>query len=64
VKPAFGSVWYHLSGADKDHARSHMTIAVPMATAQSLGLPDKSTANGIWIMNAGTTTAHLMVPGE
>ena len=64
VKPAFGSVWYHLSGPDKDHARSHMTIAVPMATAQSLGLPDKSTANGIWIMNAGTTTAHLMVPGE
>jgi hypothetical protein len=41
-----------------------MTIAVPMATAQSLGLPDKSTPNGIWIMNAGTTTAHLMVPGE
>ena len=64
VKPAFGSVWYHLSGPDKDHARAHMTIAVPMATAQSLGLPDKSTPNGIWIMNAGTTTAHLMVPGE
>ena len=64
AKPEFGSVWYHLSGPDKDHARSHMTIAVPMATAQSLGLPDKSTANGIWIMNAGTTTAHLMVPGE
>ena len=43
---------------------ARMTIAVPMATAQSLGLPDKSTPNGIWIMNAGTTTAHLMVPGE
>jgi hypothetical protein len=41
-----------------------MTIAGPMATAQSLGLPDKATVNGIWIMNAGTTTAHLMVPGE
>jgi hypothetical protein len=64
AKPAFGSVWYHLSGPDREHARAHMTIAVPMATAQSLGLPDKSTPNGIWIMNAGTTTAHLMVPGE
>jgi hypothetical protein len=64
VKPATGSVWYHLSGPDREHARAHMTIAVPMATAQSLGLPDKSTPNGIWIMNAGTTTAHLMVPGE
>ena len=64
VKPEFGSVWYHLAGADKDHARMHMTIAVPGATAQSLGLPDKRVQNSIWIMNAGTTTAHLMVPGE
>jgi hypothetical protein len=64
AKPVFGSVWYHLAGADKEHARSHMTIAVPGATAQSLGLPDKATQGSIWIMNAGTTTAHLMVPGE
>ena len=64
VKPEFGSVWYHLAGPDKEHARGHMTIAVPGATAQSLGLPDKRTQNSIWIMNAGTTTAHLMVPGE
>ncbi|HYM26170.1 MAG TPA: hypothetical protein VEU08_23295 [Vicinamibacterales bacterium] len=64
VKPEFGSVWYHLAGPDKDHARMHMTIAVPGATAQSLGLPDKRVQNSIWIMNAGTTTAHLMVPGE
>src|SRR5437867_5357374 len=64
VKPVFGSVWYHLAGADREHARTHMTIAVPGATAQSLGLPDKPTQGGLWIMNAGTTTAHLMVPGE
>jgi hypothetical protein len=64
AKPEFGSVWYHLAGADKDHARAHMTIAVPGATAQSMGLSDKRTQNSIWIMNAGTTTAHLMVPGE
>jgi hypothetical protein len=64
VKPEFGSVWYHMAGPDREHARPHMTIAVPGATAQSLGLPDKRTQNSIWIMNAGTTTAHLMVPGE
>jgi hypothetical protein len=64
VKPEFGSVWYHLSGADKDHARPHMTIAVPGATTQSLGLAEKGRQGGVWIMNAGTTTAHLMVPGE
>jgi hypothetical protein len=64
AKPVFGSVWYHLAGPDREHARSHMTIAVPGATAESLGLPDKPTQGTIWIMNAGTTTAHLMVPGE
>ena len=63
-KPVFGSVWYHLMGPSKEMARTHMTIAVPGATAQSLGLPDKRVQNSIWIMNAGTTTAHLMVPGE
>src|SRR5271169_1530120 len=40
VKPEFGSVWYHLMGPDREHARTHMTIAVPGATAQSIGLPD------------------------
>jgi hypothetical protein len=64
AKPEFGSVWYHVMGADADHARNHMTIAVPGATAQSLGLPDNNKSGGVWIMNAGTTTAHLMTPGE
>src|ERR1700680_1197449 len=64
VKPEYGSVWYHLMGADQEHANPHMTIAVPGATTQSLGLPDNNKQGGVWIMNAGTTTAHLMTPGE
>ena len=64
VKPEYGSVWYHLAGMDKEHARHHMTIALPGATAASTGLPDKRTNSGVWVMNAGTTTAHLMTPGE
>jgi hypothetical protein len=64
VKPEFGSVWLTMSGPDKDHARIHTTIAVPGATAQSMGIPDKGGSPGIWIMNAGTTTAHLMIPGS
>jgi hypothetical protein len=64
VKPEFGSVWYHVMGADAEHTRNHMTIAVPGATAQTLGLPDNNKSGGVWIMNAGTTTAHLMTPGE
>ena len=64
VKPEYGSVWYHLLGADREHARAHMTIAVPGATTQSIGLPDNNKQGTVWIMNAGTTTAHLMTPGE
>jgi hypothetical protein len=64
VKPEFGSVWYHAQGPDPDHLRTHMTIAVPGATTQSLGLPADNKSGGVWIMNAGTTTAHLMTPGE
>jgi hypothetical protein len=64
VKPEFGSVWWTMNGPDKEHARIHTTVAVPGATAQSLGLPDNNKQGGIWIMNAGTTTAHLMTPGS
>ena len=35
VKPEYGSVWYHMLGPDREHARMHMTIAVPGATTQS-----------------------------
>jgi hypothetical protein len=64
VKPEFGSVWIHLSGPDPATARKHVTIAVPGATTQSLGLPDNGRQGGVYIMNAGTTTAHLMTPGS
>jgi hypothetical protein len=64
VKPEYGSVWYHMMGADREHARTHVTIAVPGATTQSIGLPDNNKQGTVWIMNAGTTTAHLMTPGE
>jgi hypothetical protein len=64
VKPEYGSVWLTMNGPDKEHARIHTTIAVPGATTQSTGLPDNNKQGGVWIMNAGTTTAHLMTPGS
>ena len=66
AKPEFGSVWYNLTGPDRERARTHTTIAVPGATTQSMGLPDnpKAAQGGVWIMNAGTSTAHIMTPGE
>jgi hypothetical protein len=64
VKPEFGSVWIHVSGMDPAMVRTHTTVAVPGATEKSLGLPESGKQGGVWIMNAGTTTAHLMTPGS
>jgi hypothetical protein len=64
VKPEYGSVWLTMNGADKEHSRIHTTVAVPGATTQSTGLPDNNKQGGVWIMNAGTSTAHLMTPGS
>ena len=62
----FGSVYYTLNGEDADSASIHLTVAVPFATADSLGLPDQGsyTRTGTWIMEPGTTSAHLMLPGR
>ncbi len=63
VKPEYGSVWHSVAGPDQSQARPHHAmIAVPGATTQSTGLPDNPKQGGAWIMNAGTSTAHVMLP--
>jgi hypothetical protein len=64
VQPVFGSIWISLTGADQASARMHTTIAVPGATQASIGLPENRNAGGGWIMDAGTSTAHIMIPGH
>jgi hypothetical protein len=64
VKAEYGSVWFHLMGPSKDQARTHKTIALPGATGKSTGLPEDGNAGGAWVMQAGTSEAHLMVPGD
>ena len=64
IKPEYGSVWYHLMGPSKAGAHDHVTIAVPNATTQTTGLPDNPKQGGVWIMDAGTTGAHIMTPGK
>jgi len=64
IKPEFGSLWIHMSGADQASARMHTTIAVPGATTQSIGFPDNPRQGGVWIMDAGSSEAHLMTPGS
>src|SRR5205823_5829293 len=63
-KPEFGSVFYNFTGPSQAQARAHATICVPGATTQTLGLPEDGTKGGAWIMNAGSSAAHLMTPGH
>jgi hypothetical protein len=64
TKPEFGSVFYNMTGATQEAARAHTTISVPGATGKSLGLPEDNKTGGAWIMNAGTSAAHIMTPGH
>ena len=64
VVPEYGSVWIHMDGRDRASARIHTTISVPGATTESTGLPDNRSAGGAYIMAAGTSAAHIMIPGR
>ena len=57
-------MFWTFSGKDEATGRVHMTVAVPGATTASLGLPDNNKMGGAWIMGAGTSGAHIMVPGS
>ena len=62
VKAEYGSWFRSMNGPDQASAGVHMTIAMPGATAASTGFPDNREQGGAYIMAAGTTEAHLMVP--
>jgi hypothetical protein len=64
VLPEYGAGHYGLQGKDQESARSHVTFAVPIATSASLKIPDKPSTSGMWLMDAGTTGAHVMIPGH
>src|SRR5215207_8669689 len=49
AKPEYGSIWWHVRGADQATARPHMTIAVPGATTATTGLPDNGKQGGVYI---------------
>ena len=62
VPPVFGSAWLDLGGDNQASARPHTTIAMPGATEASSGFPESRAGGGAFIMAAGTSEAHLMVP--
>ena len=62
IMPEWGSWFRSMNGPDQMSAGIHTTIAMPMATAESSGFPDNRSQGGAFVMAAGTTEAHLMVP--
>ena len=64
IAPVFGSVWHTMNGNDAASAGTHITIAVPGATGSSLGILEMPSATVMWLMDSGTSAAHVMVPGR
>ena len=62
VAAEYGSWFRSANGQDQASAGVHMTIAMPGATTSSSGFPDSPGQGGAFIMAAGTSEAHLMVP--
>ncbi len=64
VAAEYGSLWIAMNGQDRESAGIHTTIAVPFATSETTGFPDNGQAGGAWLMGAGTSEAHIMIPGR
>ena len=64
VQPQYGSIWFRMDGADQAGALLHATIAMPGATTESTGLSDNRRSGGVWLMDGGTSAAHMMIPGR
>lgn len=62
VQAEYGSWFRSMNGPDQASAGIHTTISMPGATTASTGLPDNRNKGGAYIMAAGTSEAHLMVP--
>ena len=58
-----GSIWYKFWGNSEATAVKHSFIAMPNHTGKDVGLPEVRDANGSWAMFAGTSEAHIMLPG-
>ena len=58
-----GSIYYHVFGDSPPDYRNHTVVAVPYAT-RDLGFPIARGPAMLWLMEAGTSGAHLMVSGR
>ena len=59
----WGSIYYHVYGESAEDYRNHTVVAVPYATRE-LGFPIVRAPATLWLMEAGSSGAHLMVSGR
>ncbi len=64
VLPEYGSIWFRMDGADGESALLHATVAMPGATGATTGFVETRTSTGVWLMEGGTSAAHLMILGR
>ena len=62
--PMAGQMGYFLGGADEATAVPTRSVRLPYATSASTGLPTERGEDGVWLMQAGTNRAHIMLPGR
>ncbi len=56
-----GAIQYLLAGPERESAELSMSIRLPYATSDSVGIPDEERSKGPWLMWAGTPGAHIMI---
>jgi len=56
-----GAIQYLLVGPERESAKLSMSIRLPYATPDSVGIPAEERSEGPWLMWAGTPGAHIMI---
>lgn len=59
-----GLARYGLGGASRESATPIMVVMLPYATTESTGLSSVPDNYRPWLMEAGTPSAHIMIPGK
>ena len=57
-----GSIWFNVFGRNEATAIRHWFVAMPNLRGNQVGLPEVRDAGGAWLMFAGTSEAHIMLP--
>ena len=64
ARPEPGLARYGLGGATRESATPIMVVMLPYATSESTGLSMEPDNYRPWLMEAGTPSAHIMIPGK